>query len=69
MPIEKAHINSSANMTNMQMGITKYGVREVGQGQYLVQFQFSMSGPWAIKIATEAEGFAPQQQTVLVQVT
>ena len=69
IPMERAHIVSNANMTNMQMGVTEHGVKEIGQGQYAVQYQFSMSGPWAIKFTTQADGFASQQQTLLVQVT
>jgi len=69
LPIEEAQIVSSARMTNMVMITHDSHVKEVGQGIYVAQLHLYMAGPWAITVMAQADGFAPLNQTVLVQVT
>ena len=68
LPIEEAQIVSSARMTNMEMITHESHVKEVGQGIYIAQLHLYMAGPWKITVMAHAEGFAPLNQTVLVQV-
>ena len=68
LPVEQAHIVPHASMTNMIMEARQSNVQEIGQGTYVARFQLYMAGPWAITIKTHANGFEPQQQTLLVQV-
>jgi hypothetical protein len=68
LPIEEAQIVSSARMTNMEMITHESQVKEVGRGIYLAQMHLSMAGPWAITVMAHADGFAPLNQTMLVQV-
>ena len=68
IPIEVAQIVSSARMTNMEMITHQSHVKEVGQGIYIAQLHLYMAGPWKITVMAHAEGFAPLNQTVLVQV-
>ncbi|HTI15875.1 MAG TPA: FixH family protein [Dictyobacter sp.] len=67
IPIDKAQIIPQARMTNMQMTADKSSVEWIGHGQYQVKFLFSMGGPWSITLQTRATGYAPQKQTLLVQ--
>lgn len=69
LPISKAHIEPSAYMTNMDMVTDHSSTTEVGNGHYRVQLHLSMTGPWAITIHTEADGFLSQQHTLFVEVT
>ena len=69
LPIEEAQIVSSARMTNMEMITHESHVKEVGQGSYIAQLHLYMAGPWEITVMAHAEGFAPLNQRVLVQVT
>ena len=68
LPIEEAQIVSSARMTNMEMITHESHVKAVGQGIYIAQLHLYMVGPWEITLMAHAEGFAPLNQTVLVQV-
>ena len=68
LPVDGASIFSQAHMTNMQMGTNASGVKYMGQGNYAVQLQFSMTGPWLIIVRAHADGFDAPQQTIFVQV-
>ena len=68
LPIEQAHVFSSADMLNMHMVPPQISIREIGQGNYIAQIQLDMMGPWRIIIGASADGFAALQQTLLVQV-
>jgi len=57
-----------ARMTNMDMTTSAIDVKSREQGNYSVQFQLYMTGPWEIDILAHADGFDALQQTVLVQV-
>jgi nitrogen fixation protein FixH len=69
IPIEQAAISSQANMTNMDMPTKEITTQPLGHGEYLVRLHLFMAGPWAIMIQALAEGFAPSQQNLYVQVT
>lgn len=68
LPIDGASIFSQAQMTNMHMGTNSSGVKYMGQGNYIVQLQFSMTGPWLITLQAHADGFYTLRQTLFVQV-
>ena len=68
LPIEQAHVFSSAGMLNMHMATPQSSVRELGQGNYIAQIQLYMMGPWKITIGAHADGFDALQQTLLVLV-
>lgn len=68
LPIDQAQVMSSARMTNMDMWASDSRVAAHGQGKYTVQFKLYMSGPWAITLRTQAEGFSPLERTVALQV-
>ncbi len=69
IPIEQASISSRANMTNMDMPTKEIMTQSLGHGEYLVRLHLFMVGPWAITVQALAEGFAPSQQNLYVQVT
>ena len=69
LPIDQARVVPGAHMTNMDMLTREVSVLARGNGVYLVQLQFTMAGPWAIIISASAEGFAPVEQTMHVEVT
>jgi hypothetical protein len=68
LPIEQAQVSPSARMTNMNMVTNQIRVRPQGNGNYTIQMQLYMAGPWEINIVTQADGFASQQRTLFVQV-
>lgn len=68
LPVDGASVFSQAQMTNMHMGTNQSSVKYLGQGDYAVQLQFSMTGPWLITLQAHADGFDPLQQTMFVQV-
>lgn len=51
-PASKAKITAEVYMTSMDMGTETPKVKEVKSGLYEVKANFSMAGPWAIKIKT-----------------
>lgn len=67
-PIEQARISSQVQMTNMPMSVNPSTISYLGNGIYNVRVQFSMAGPWAIKVTANAHGFHPQQRTLMVDV-
>ncbi|HLH60671.1 MAG TPA: FixH family protein [Ktedonobacteraceae bacterium] len=68
LPIEQAQVLPSAKMTNMDMITNHIRVTSQGEGNYSVQLQLYMAGPWEIRIVANADGFDPQQRTLFVQV-
>ena len=68
LPIDSAHVFSSADMLNMHMTPPQSSIREIGQGNYIEQIQLYMMGPWKITIGAHADGFDALQQTLVVQV-
>lgn len=69
LPIEEAHVLSSAHMTNMEMRSPVSIVKKLGNGRYNVQLWLNMAGPWAIVIQAHADGFVPLQRTLYVLVS
>jgi hypothetical protein len=67
--VSQANIKPSAHMTNMDMVTDQSAVKAFGNGHYVVQLDLYMTGPWAIVLQTQAEGFVSQQQTLFVDVT
>jgi hypothetical protein len=68
LPIEQAQVSPSAKMTNMDMKTDRILVRPLGQGNYSLQLQLYMAGPWEIRIVAQADGFDSLQRTLFVQV-
>ncbi len=68
LPIEQAQVLPSAKMTNMDMTTNRIRVTSLGEGNYDVQVQLYMAGPWEISILTQADGFDSLQRTLYVQV-
>ena len=68
LPIDGASVFSQAHMTNMPMGTKVSGEKYMGQGNYTVQLQFSMTGPWLITLQAHANGFDVLRQTLFVHV-
>lgn len=68
IPIEDAQVLSDAHMTNMDMSTHARHIEVQGHGKYLVQFHLTMSGPWAITILAQADGFIPLQQTLFLEI-
>jgi hypothetical protein len=68
IPIEEAQVIPTARMTNMAMTAISASVKTLGQGNYRVQLELSMAGPWEISIVARADGFDASQQTLLIQV-
>ena len=68
LPIEQAQVSPSAKMTNMNMKTDRILVRPLGQGNYRIQLQLYMAGPWEILIVAHADGFDSLQHTLFVQV-
>ena len=55
-----AAITTSVAMTSMDMGTTHPAVTEKGGGQYAATINFSMAGPWRVKVKVTAPGQKPQ---------
>jgi len=62
-PVTGATITTSVAMTSMDMGITHPAVTEKGAGQYATVVNFSMAGPWRVKVKITAPGRKPQTKT------
>lgn len=69
IPIEQAVVVPSAYMTNMDMKANTHIVNTLGGGRYAVKLHLDMAGPCAIVIQAQADGFAPQQKVLYVEVT
>jgi hypothetical protein len=68
VPIENAHISSTAWMTNMVMQPPQSKIVPLGQGNYDAQLYLDMAGPWEISMTVQADGFTSLKQTLFVQV-
>jgi YtkA-like len=55
-PVSNAHVAIDSNMETMDMGTEHVEAQLHGNGTYVVQVQFSMSGPWALQIVITAPG-------------
>jgi YtkA-like len=68
VPIENAHVSSTAWMTNMVMQSPQSKVIPLGQGKYTAQLLLYMAGPWEISVTAQADGFTSLKQTLFVEV-
>ena len=59
-PVTGAIITTSVAMTSMDMGTTHPTVTEKDGGQYAVTANFSMAGPWRVKVKATTPGRKPQ---------
>ena len=58
-PVTGATLSASVAMTSMDMGTTHPAVTEKGAGQYASTVNFSMAGPWRVKVKVTAPGQKP----------
>lgn len=58
-----AKITTAVAMTNMDMGTTHPGVKELGKGKYALKANFSMNGPWRLTLIVSASGMQPTTYT------
>ena len=61
-PVSGAIVTSAVEMTSMDMGVTKPKTKEGKDGHYLTEVQFSMKGPWRVKLT-----IAPPKQKPFVK--
>ena len=59
-PVTGATLSASVAMTSMDMGTTHPAVTEKGAGQYASTVNFSMAGPWQVKVKVTVSGQKPQ---------
>jgi hypothetical protein len=62
-PVTGAKITTTVAMTSMDMGATHPAVTEKGAGHYATVANFSMVGPWQVKVKITAPGRQPQTKT------
>jgi len=68
LPLDGVQLLPNAKMTNMNMITHQIYTMPQGQGNYLLRLHLSMIGPWAVTISMQAQGFAPLNRTIFVQV-
>ena len=66
-PVSNAHVTLESDMETMDMGTDRADAHSQGDGTYLVTVQFSMSGPWQIRVIVAVPGAKPA--SVLFEVT
>lgn len=66
---DHARLVSQAWMPTMHMSDPLIVTTREGQGVYLVQICFSMTGQWMIAVSLQANGFALLRQTLPVQIS
>ena len=59
-PVTGVAITATVAMTSMDMGTTHPAVTEKGAGQYVSTVNFSMAGPWRVKVKVTQSGQKPQ---------
>ncbi|GAC1350974.1 MAG: hypothetical protein NVSMB27_38640 [Ktedonobacteraceae bacterium] len=62
-PVTNAHVTLQSNMESMDMGIDTTEARSQGDGTYLANVQFSMSGLWQVGVIITAPGAKPTNAT------
>jgi hypothetical protein len=62
-PVTNAHVTLQSNMESMDMGIDTTEARSQGDGTYLANVQFSMSGLWQVSVIVAAPGAKPTNAT------
>jgi nitrogen fixation protein FixH len=68
MPVDQARVTPQVSMLNMVMAPSPTRVQPLGQGLYLANINFSMTGFWKIDIVARADGFAPLDQSITLNV-
>lgn len=58
-PVTNAHVTLQSNMETMDMGTDEADARSQGDGTYLASVQFSMSGPWQVRVLVAVSGAQP----------
>ncbi len=57
-PVANAHITLISNMKTMDMGIDQIEAQSQGNGMYLANVRFAMSGPWQVQVLISLPGKA-----------
>ncbi len=55
-PVTNAQVILTSNMQAMDMGIDQVEARSQGNGMYLANVQFTMSGPWHVQVIITSPG-------------
>jgi YtkA-like len=55
-PVTNARVTLQSDMLTMDMGTDQVDARSQGDGTYLASVQFSMSGPWQVRVIVAAPG-------------
>ena len=55
-PITNAHVTLASNMQAMDMGIGQVEAQSQGNGMYLANVQFTMSGSWQVQVIIASPG-------------
>jgi hypothetical protein len=55
-PAQGLEIKAQVSMTSMDMGTEEPKVREIAPGRYQLKANFSMKGPWAVKLSLPEGG-------------
>ena len=58
-PVSNARVTLESNMETMDMGLDRATARYQSNGVYLAHVQFSMSGPWKIRVIVAPPGATP----------
>lgn len=62
-PIPDAHVSIEGTMETMDMGTDRAIAQSQHDGTYLVPVQFTMSGPWQVRVLISAPGAKVQSAT------
>ncbi len=58
-PVNNAHVTLESNMETMDMGSDRSSAQLQNNGTYLAHVQFTMSGPWQVRVIVEPPGASP----------
>jgi hypothetical protein len=62
-PINDAHVSIETTMETMDMGTDHANAQSQHDGTYLTPIQFTMSGPWQVRVLIAASGTKVQSAT------
>src|SRR5947209_17757781 len=57
--VTNAQVTLESDMETMDMGIDRADAHSQGDGTYLANVQFSMSGPWQVRVTVAVPGVKP----------
>jgi len=66
-PVSTAHVALESDMESMDMGIAHIDAKSQGNGMYLADVQFEMSGLWQVQVVVTMPGSQPV--TAIFEVT